>query len=169
MTEVRAIATTAAMICSVLLAAGCAGSGPKQTAHYTTPPETTDSGVSLNSPRVEQIQLARSSSPLFSIFPAAQGTKACAIPAGGLAPNHLHGTCRTVVRSARTHEPAIIVTFTETWMPGGKCPPGAYCPVSWPLHHTWTIVEGTPVITPGARLHILARRQSGMPAPQFND
>ena len=166
MTEVRAIANTAAVICSVLLAAGCAGSGPKQTAHYTTPPETTDSGVSLNSPRVEQIQLARSSSPLFSIFPAAPGTKACAIPAGGLAPNHLHGTCRTVVRPARTHEPAITVNFTETWT--YECR-SMFCPVVMPLHHTWTIIEGTPVITPGARLHILARRQSGMPAPQFND
>ena len=164
MTEVPAIATTAAVICSVLVAAGCAGSGPKQTAHYTTPPETTDSGVSFNSPRVEQIQLAHSSSPLFSIFPAVPGTKACLILAGGPRPGHLHGTCRTVVRPARTHEPAIIVSFTETWR--YECR-SMFCPVVMPLHHTWTIVEGAPVSTPGARLHILARRQSGFLAPQL--
>jgi hypothetical protein len=35
------------------------------------------------------------------------------------------------------------------------------------MHHTWTIVEGVPVITSSTRLHILARRQSGTLAPQF--
>ena len=148
--------TTAAVICGALVAAGCAGSAAKPTTHYGATAPTTGA----------QIQFARSSSPLFSIFPAAPGTKACVIPAGVVG---LHGTCRTSVRPARTHESAFIVTFTESWMSGGRCPPGGYCPVSWPLHHTWTIVEGTPVSTPGARLHILARRESGVPAPQFND
>ena len=163
----RAIAAAAVVLFSVLLAAGCAGSGPKQTARSTTTSSTTGTGCCEASPTGTQIQLARSSSPLFSIFPAARGTKACLIPAGGPGPDRLHGTCRTSVRPAPTHEPAVVVTFTETWMP--SCPPGAFCPLFRPLHHTWTIVEGMPVITPGARLHILARRQSGAPAPQLND
>lgn len=168
-TEVRAIATTAAVVCGALVVAGCAGSGPKQTAHDTTTPPTTSSSCCDASPTGARIQLARSSSPLFAIFPAAPGKRACLIPAGGLARTRLHGTCRTLVQRARTHEPAIVVSFTEIWMSGGKCPPGAYCPVSMPLQHTWKLVEGAPVSTPGARLHILATRQSGAPAPQFND
>lgn len=163
----RATATTAAVICCVLVAAGCAGSGAKHNSSDTTTPPTTSSGCCDASPTGAAIQFARSSSPLFSIFPAAPGKKACLIPAGGLTFFNLHGTCRTIVRPARTHAPAFIVTFTETWVT--VCPPGADCPLRRRLHHTWTFVEGGLPGTPGAGLHILARRQSGVPAPQFNE
>ena len=165
----RGIGTTAAVLCLVLVAAGCGRSGRKQAAPSTTLPATTTCvGCIDTSPTGAALNLARSSNWLFSIFPAAPGTKACLIPAGGPAPSHLHGTCRTIVRPVPSHEPAFKVTFTERWMSmsGGSCPPPG-CPVSMPLHHTWTIVEGEPVITPGARLHIFATRQSGMLAPQF--
>lgn len=158
---VRAIATVAAVICSILAAAGCGGSGR----HHTTTPPTTSSGCCDASPTGAQIQLARSSSPLFSIFPAAPGETACVIPAGL---GRLRGTCRTSVRPARTHEPAFIVSFTETWMSRvGKCSP--FCPVPFRLYHTWTILEGEPVVTTGSRLHVYATHSRGARAPQFND
>lgn len=111
--------------------------------------------------------MARSSSPLFEIFPGVPGEKTCAIPAGGITAINVQGTCRTIVRPAPTHEPSFTVTFTETW--SFECPPGTMCPLRLPLHHTWTFLEGTPVSTPGAPLRILARTQSGLPAPQYND
>jgi hypothetical protein len=164
----RAIATAAALVCCVLVAAGCAGSGSKQAARSTTTAAIPCVGCIDFSPTAAAIRLARSSNSLFSIFPAAPGKKACAIPAGGPGPNRLHGTCRTIVRPAPTHEPAFLVRFTETWLPRAKCPPPAIgCPEFGPQHHTWTIVEGVPVITSSARLHILVRRQSGTLAPQF--
>jgi|SRR5579859_3333011 len=163
---VRAIATTAAVVCGVLLAAGCAGSGPKGTAHYATSPATTNSAASLNSARVEEIRLARSSSPFFSIFPSSPGEPHCVIPAGGLTAFHLHGSCRTAVRHARTRTPEIVVSFTEAWFPKSHCPPGDHCPAIIRRYHTWSIVERALPTTP---VSIVATRQSGVPAPQFND
>lgn len=147
-----------------LLLSGCALSGQRPTTQYTTPPETT-AGVSLESPRVQQIALARASSDLFSIFPAKPGTGRCGIPAGGVRLKPLPGMCTTRIRAAATHEPALLVTFTERWT--FRCARGADCVAAWALHHTWTVVEGEPVVTAHSRLRILATRQSGATAPQY--
>jgi len=164
----RAIVTTAVGLCCVLVAAGCAGSGGKQAARSTTTTRTTScSGCIDVSPTAAEIQLARSSSPLFSLFPAEPGKKACFIAAGI---GRLRGWCRTSVRRAQTHEPAIVVSFTEAWFPESRCPPWDHCLAVREMHHTWTFVEGSlPWGTPGAGLHILATRQSGEMAPQFED
>jgi hypothetical protein len=149
----RALAAAVALSAGVVLA-GCAGSSPKLTAHYTTPPETTP-GVSLESPRVQQIQLARASDPrVFGIFPARPGRKRCAIPEGGvhLKAAFFHGICTTSIHAAPTHEPALVVTFTETWKAG---------------RHTWRVIEGEPLVTAGAKLHVLATHTSGATAPQY--
>jgi hypothetical protein len=165
----RATRTAAAAIAGALALSGCAGSRPKQTTHPTTTLPTTTSQVSLASPRTQQIRLARASNQLFSIFPATPGTTTCLIPAGGLTARHLHGTCQTTIHPDRhKHEPAIIVTFTESWVRPVQCPPGAEC-VDLPLHHAWTIIEGEPIVTTGASLHVVATHSSGAPAPQFND
>jgi len=162
------MAKAAAVICSVLVAAGCGGSGGKQTAHYTTTPPTTCVGCLDLSPTRMEIRLARSSSPLFSIFPASPGERRCVIPAGGLAATHLRGWCRTSVRHIGTHDRGVVVSFTEAWVPESRCPPGDHCPAVVALHHTWSIVERDP--WPGAPLRIVARRQSGnAPAPQLID
>jgi hypothetical protein len=161
----RAIGTTAAVVCVILVATGCAGSGGKQAMHSTTRPATPPcSGCIDTSPTGAALNLARSSSPLFSIFPATPGKKPCWIPAGGPPLLHLHGTCRTVVRRAATHEPAFVVSFTETWMPKSHCRP--FCPVIIRQYHTWSVVERA---LPGAGLHIAATRQTGNAAPQFYD
>ena len=150
----------------VLVAAGCAGSGPKPTAHYTTPPETT-AGISLQSPRVQQIALARASNPqVFAIFPKAPGRRKCGIPEGGLhkKPLLLPGVCETSIHSAPTHEPALVVTFTEKWQ-SPPCPRGSDC-LNHIVQSSWHIIEGEPLVTPTARLHVLATRTSGVPPPQ---
>ncbi|HEY2354081.1 MAG TPA: hypothetical protein VGH79_04180 [Gaiellaceae bacterium] len=160
----RAVAAAVGIVGALLLA-GCASTGPRPSTQYTTPPETTG-GLSMESPVVEQVALARSSNDLLSIFPARPGTTTCRIPAGGHRVKPWPATCTTRVRRARTHEPALLVSFTETWGPA-PCPPGAFCPVMLPQHHTWTVVEGEPVVTAGSRLRVLATRQSGATAPQF--
>jgi len=156
----RAIAAPIVVITGVLLAAACGSSG---TAAPTT---TTTSGLSLASPRVQQIALARTSNDLFSIFPASPGKKNCAIPEGGVhqKPGTLAGICATSIRREDSHEPALIVTFTETWT--FACPPGAFCPLRRPLSHRWQVIEGEPVVTSTSRLRVLGTRESGAPAPQ---
>jgi hypothetical protein len=151
-------ALVAVLAGAIVLIAGC---GSSRTA--TT---TTTSGVSLASSRAQQIALARSSNDLFSIFPERSATKPCGIPEGGVHFKPLRGTCRTSIRVAATHEPALLVAFTETW-PVPTCPPGAFCPVMPVPKHTWTVVEGEPVVTTGSHLRILATRQSGTIAPQY--
>jgi hypothetical protein len=158
----RVLARTVGVIVGATLAAGC---GSSRTATTTTT-ATTSSGVTLTSPRVQQIALARASSDLFSIFPARAGTKRCTIPGGGLRTTPLRGNCTTRIRYADTHEPELLVSFTETWAPA-PCPPGAFCPVLIPQHHTWTVVETEPIVTTTAHLRIAATRQSGSTAPQF--
>lgn len=163
----RAPVAAVAAVVGIFAASGCAGSGPHLTAHYTTPPETTG-GVSLESPRVRQIELARASNRrVFAIFPAAPGRKRCLIPEGGvhLRPTGFHGICETSIRSAPTHEPALIVTFTETWK--RPCPRGSDCIASPNLRHTWQVVEGEPMVTATARLRVVATRTSGATAPQY--
>ncbi len=148
----------------VLVSAGC---GSSHTAAPTTAPTTTTSSpVTLASPQAQQVALARRSDGLFSIFPARPGTKRCTIPGGGLRTTPLRGTCTTRIRAAGTHEPALLVSFTETWGPP-PCPPGARCPYLVPQHHTWTVVETEPIGTATAHLRIAATRQSGPTAPQF--
>jgi hypothetical protein len=140
-----------------LLVTGCAGSGPKPTAHHTSRPETTGP-VSLESPRAQQISLARASNRLFSIFPGRPRTKKCGIPEGGAHFKPLPGRCETSIRFAATHEPALIVSFTETWRTSMP---------SRAVHHTWQVIEGEPLVTTGARLRILATRERGATAPQY--
>jgi hypothetical protein len=165
--EMRTTRTAAAAIVGVLALSGCAGSGLKQTTHSTTSSATTSSPVSLASPQMQQIQLARASKQVFSIFPAMPRTTTCLIPAGGPTTRRLHGTCQTSIHSHRhTHEPAIIVTFTESWVRPVRCPPGAEC-VNLPLHHAWTVIEGEPIASTRASLHVVATHSSGAPAPQF--
>jgi hypothetical protein len=160
----RALAAAVAVGAGLLLASGCAGSGPKPTAHYTTPPETT-ARVSLESPRVQQIALARASNRLFSIFPAGPGKKRCGIPEGGVHFKPLRGTCTTSIHAAPTHEPALIVSFRESWR--FRCPREDDCLNAPRLQHTWRVIEGEPMVTATARLRIVATRQSGATAPQY--
>jgi hypothetical protein len=159
----RALPAAAAVVSGVLLASGCAGSGPKPSTQYTTPPETT-AGLSLESPRVQQIALARRSNRLFAIFPAQPGEKKCGIPEGGVHFKPLRGTCATSIRSAATHEPALIVAFVEEWR--FSCPRGGDC-LDATQRHTWEVVEGEPVGTPSSHLRILATRERGATAPQY--
>ena len=164
----RASAAAIVAGAAVLVASGCAGSGPRLTAHYTTPPETT-AGLSLESPRVQQIRLARASNPrIFSIFPAVPGRKTCGIPAGGAhrKPLLLPATCETSIRSAATHEPALVVTFTERWR-FPPCPRGADCLNRLLLHSTWQVVERVPMVTTTSGLRVIATRTSGATPPQY--
>lgn len=147
----RAIAAAVGVISGVLIASGCS----HLTAQYTTTPETTG-GLSLESPRVEQIALARTSNSLFSIFPAHPGTKKCGIPAGGVRFKPWPGTCTTGIRADPKHEPGIVVTFTEKW---NTCLREDDCVVGRNLHHRWQVIERD--------LKVVATRQSGATAPQY--
>jgi hypothetical protein len=158
----RALAPTVAVGAGLLLAAGCAGSRP--TTHYTTPPETT-AGLSIESPRVRQIALARASNRLFAIFPARPGTKRCGIPEGGVHFKPLPEICMTSIHAAPTHEPALIVTFTERWRDG--CPQSSDAGPCSPARHTWRVIEGEPMVTTTTRLRIVATREDGATAPQY--
>lgn len=164
----RALAAAIAAGAGLLLASGCAGSGtstgPRLTAHYTTPPETT-ARLSIESPRVQQIALARASNRLFSIFPARPGKERCGIPEGGVHFKPLPGTCMTSIHAAPTHEPALIVTFSESWR--FRCPRKGDCVAAPRLQHTWRVIEGEPIVTASSRLRIIATRQSGATAPQY--
>ncbi|HLX33320.1 MAG TPA: hypothetical protein VKR79_11240 [Gaiellaceae bacterium] len=120
----------------------------------------------MGSPRVHQIALARASNRLFAIFPAQPGEKRCGIPEGGVHFRPLPGTCTTSIHAAATHEPALLVTFTEKWQ-FPPCPRGEYCAFSRTAHHTWQVIEGEPIVTATARLRIVATRQSGATAPQY--
>lgn len=160
----RAIAAAVAVSAGSIVA-GCAVSGPKPAAHYTTAPETTSSGVSLDSPRVEQIRLARASNRLFSIFPAEPGRKTCGIPEGGAHFKPLRGTCLTSIHSAKSHEPTLIVTFIERWDNG--CPQTSDAGPCAPAMHRWQVIEAEPVVTTTARLRVVATRSSGATAPQY--
>jgi len=160
----RVLAGSILVIAAAVLVAGC---GSSRTVTVTTTSTTTSSGVTLSSPRVQQIALARASSDLFSIFPARPGTKNCTIPDGGpRGTTPLRATCTTRIRHADTHEPELLVSFTETWGPP-PCPPGAFCPLLTTQHHTWTVVETEPQVTATAHLRIAATRESGSTAPQF--
>lgn len=126
---------------------------------FTVPPFAT--------PRIrEDVKIARSSNPrLFSIFPKAPGERLCAIPDIAPRPRAFAGVCQTNVRPRPTHEPSVIVTFTESWSP--KCPAGAYCPTSWRTrHHTWQVVEGRTILKPGTKPHVYATHSRGARAPQ---
>lgn len=70
----------------------------------------------------------------------------------------------TSIHAARTHEPALIVTFTEKWNNG--CPRTSDAGPCAPVKHTWQVIEGEPLITIGARLRVLGTRMSGATAPQ---
>lgn len=131
------------------LVAGCGDSGMK---------------VSLASPPAQQVELARASNSLFSIFPAQPGTKKCLIPNSAHTTTPVHGTCQTSIDGANTHEPALIVTFTETWnIP--PCAPSA-CTGVEARQHTWRVVEAKPFLKTGARLSVAATHSSGVTAPQ---
>jgi hypothetical protein len=152
----RVLPGSAVAIAGAMLLAGCGSSRPAG---------TTTTGVSLASPRAQQIALARSSSPLFAIFPAKPGERTCTIPGGGMRRAPLRGICMTHIRPARTHEPELIVTFMEVW-PRVPCPRGGDC-LNSVLLHTWSVRETEPIVTTGARLRVWPSQQSGAPAPQY--
>lgn len=156
----RALLGTVVAIAGATLAAGCGSSG-------TAPTTTVGSGTAVMSPQAQKIALARGSNGLFSIFPARPGRKTCAIPAGGLRTKPIMGMCSTSLRRGRTHEPAWIVSFTEYWTVGPRCPPGDHCGPTHGFQHTWRVIEAEPVITPGARWRIAATRESGAIPPQL--
>jgi hypothetical protein len=113
----------------------------------------------------EEVRVARSSNPLFSIFPAVPGERRCAIHNGARPRRPYQGICRTSVHSRPTHEPSVSVSFTEIW--GLSCLRGGYCPASQlARHHTWQVIEGEPVVTQGAKLHVFATDSRGARAPQ---
>ena len=168
-------ATAGAVIAGLLVASGC-GSGAKETAHYTTTPPTTGgpsaqpvaqrSSPPFTTARIrEEVQVARASNPrLFSIFLKVPGERRCAIPDGAPSPRVYYGICKTRVRSRPTHEPSVSVTFTESWPP---CPRGGGCIAAATRHHTWQVIEGEPIITAGAKLHVYATHSKGAKAPQL--
>lgn len=114
----------------------------------------------------EEVRVARSSNPhLFSIFPAVPGERPCVIPESPPSRKRYDGFCETSVRLRRTMEPSDSVTFTESWEP--NCPLGADCAaLEKNRQHTWHVIEGEPIIRPGAKLHVYATRSSGATAPQ---
>ncbi len=139
-------AAAVAVITGVLVVSGCGGSGAK---------------VTLDSPPAQQVELARASNDLFSIFPAAPGTQKCLVPNGA---SGLHGTCESSVGGANTQEPALVVTFTETWN-SPPCAPTA-CTGREARQHTWQVTEAEPLLTAGAKLRVAGTRSSGSTTPQ---
>jgi|GEM_PF-2479195 hypothetical protein len=159
----RVVATTVAAIASVLVASGCGSSGKKA----TEPTNSFGGGpAAAIIARNHEVQVARSSNRLFSIFPAVPGKRQCSIPDGAPGAKPFRGTCQTSVHPARTHEPAVIVTFTERWR-WPPCPRKGDCIAARNLRHTWHVIEGEPIVKPGARLRVLATRSNGATAPQY--
>jgi hypothetical protein len=113
----------------------------------------------------KEVRVARSSNRLFSIFPKVPGERLCLIPLGGTRRRFV-GICRTSVRSRPTHEPSVSVRFTESWWP--HCPPLTACSPRALRHHTWRVIEGATIVTPGAKLHVYATRSRGARAPQLS-
>jgi hypothetical protein len=114
----------------------------------------------------EEVRVARSSNPgLFSIFPKAPGERRCAIPADAPSRRTYQGICQTNVRPRRTMEPSVSVDFTESWWP--HCPLMAACSPRALRHHTWQIIEGEPIVRPGAKLHVYATHSRGATPPQL--
>ena len=142
------VAATVVIASLLLVVSGCGGSGAK---------------VSLGSSPGQQVELARASDGLFSIFPAAPGTQRCVIP-DGASSTTLHGTCESSVGGAKTLEPALVVTFTETWN-SPPCAPTA-CTGREARQQTWQVIEAEPVLTTGAKLRVAGTRSSGSTAPQ---
>lgn len=113
----------------------------------------------------EEVRVARSSNPrLFSIFPAVPGKRPCVIPESSPSRKRYGGICQTSVHPRPTHEPSVSVSFTESWEP--NCPLGASCALEKSRLHTWRIIEGEPIIRPGAKLHVYATHSNGATAPQ---
>jgi hypothetical protein len=155
----RAVAAAVVVVASVLVASGCASSRGTKTA-------STPSGIPPGAYLSAAVQTARASNSLFSIFPATPGKARCAIPKGGPVPHVLHGMCETNIRAALTHEPAGIVTFTETWRrPICASALAVGCLQPW-RRHVWQVTVGEPIVKPGAKLRVLATRSSGATAPQ---
>jgi hypothetical protein len=113
----------------------------------------------------QEVTVARTSNPLFSIFPRVPGERPCMIPDGSPSPRSYNGICRTSVRTRQTHEPSVSVSFTESWWP--HCPPMTACSPRALRHHTWQVIEGEPIIRPGAKFHIYATKSKGAKAPQL--
>lgn len=94
----------------LLLLAGCGGSGGK--------PRTNVGEQRPENFAPAEIDAARAANAdLFAIFPRRRGTRRCAIPAGRMAGDVLHGTCRTSVAYPTTHGRYLeaFVTFREDW------------------------------------------------------
>lgn len=156
----RALATAVAAIASVLLASGCAGMHTKGTISVSV--ITTAGGLGLQ----QEVKVARASNRLFSIFPALPGKRHCVILDGALGSKPFRGTCLTSVRHRRTMEPSVRVTFTERWR-RPACAPDLAVACAHPLaRHTWQVIEGETIVTPGSKLRVLATRSSGAIAPQ---
>ena len=95
------------------------------------------------------VRVAKASDSTLSIFPSRPGVIRCRIPTGApttstdLVKVFIPGKCRTRVRVFPSHEPALIVSFTERWP---KCLQG-YCTPSGGAvtrRHSWQIMVSLP-------------------------
>jgi hypothetical protein len=139
--DVMRSARVALAVFAVGLAAGCASS---HQADIKNPPKSGRSRASFPT----AMRVAKASHSMLSIFAPRPGVTPCRIPDGATATStsvlkrFVPGRCRTSVRVAPTHEPALIVTFTESWP---RCLQG-YCPGRGPVlrRHTWHIMVSLP-------------------------
>ena len=97
------------------------------------------------------VRVAKASDSKLSIFPSRPGVIRCSIPTGArttstdtlLKRGFIPGECRTRVRVSPSHEPALIVSFTERWP---KCLQGYCTPTGGPpiRRHSWQIMVSLP-------------------------
>lgn len=133
-----------AVIVVALAVAGCSGSGRHTTSTHHEGAPTRPAGGPV------PIEIARSSSPLFGIFPDHVATRPCRIPRGGPALGSLRGTCSTRLRQEPRGRSA--VQFVEHWRGTGI--------LLARFTHTWRVLVG-----PSGR--VLATRTAGAEAPQL--
>jgi len=150
-TDMRAAVAALVLTVGAGATAGCAGS---RLISAAPPPPT----------RAQQIELARGSNRLFSIFPAKPGQKKCGIPEGGVHFKPLPGFCATSIEPGNGKTRPTIVSFTEKWL-DPPCPPGRWCVLETWRHHTWRVSETN--ITSIARVQVGATFESGAAAPQY--
>jgi len=134
------------VIVVALAAAGCSGSGRHTTStQQSLPPVPATHPARGPAP----IEVARSSSPLFAIFPGHVATRACRIPRGGPAVGSFRGTCSTRLRFRHRRT---LVVFVEHWRGTGI--------MLARFTHRWRVLVG-------ASGRVLATHTTGAEAPQL--
>jgi hypothetical protein len=160
----RALAASVAVIVTVFVASGCAGSGKKPP---TSVRNTASGPAGAGAVTQREIHVARASDRHLSIFPAVPGKRRCSFPEGGthITPHVIHGMCSTSIRLRHNYgEPSWIVTMTERWGPVGSCPANGDCMVTSRRHSTWRVIEGK---SPTSVIRVLVTRISGATPPQL--